>query len=614
MLEKSLVKLGESMSQQNTGSVFIGSGAFAGATTSAAIGTMGVAGGFGAVGLGAVPVTAAGAVVGAAAYGAFDAIAEQDAFALGAVGLGTLGGAGVYSAIGGVGFSAGGTAIGLGMGTMSAVGGIVGLGVYGFYKAFASKSKGGRFAGAVDAFNRMEAKIDETVAYTEALEEVDPAFKEFKLLGRFQDLEVDLELEELKAQVFARESGKKKVQPKLDESVEPPQPTSPEPPNFTIVTQHHQFEEDARKWECVRKLKGHTAAINDLCVSGDGGILASGSDDGTARLWNLKTGRPIFSFIASGGVLSVAIDRKGELLVTGDGDGQLTIWNIPQQIYVRTCSRSNSPTSHAGIINAVDLCGKTQTIASGSGDRTIGLWNAQTGQIKRVLNGHTDTVTSVVMDGDGKTVVSGSLDGTVRIWSVTKYGEPRILSGHRRGVTCIALSADGGTIASGSLDGTVKLWDARTYQLRSTLAASSNGVQSVSLSADGNTLVSCDRDGVKVWHVPTEECQHTLAGGFPIVLSADGKTLVSCDRQHRLKIWKLESAAASVGSSLRQWWQILGVDRDATLPTVKSAYRNLAKMYHPDRNFSTLAMDKMQEINGAYDRFLTQYARRLKVS
>ena len=69
MLEKSLVKLGESMSQQNTGSVFIGSGAFAGATTSAAIGTMGVAGGFGAVGLGAVPVTAAGAVVGAAAYG-----------------------------------------------------------------------------------------------------------------------------------------------------------------------------------------------------------------------------------------------------------------------------------------------------------------------------------------------------------------------------------------------------------------------------------------------------------------------------------------------------------------------------------------------------------------
>ena len=258
------------------------------------------------------------------------------------------------------------------------------------------------------------------------------------------------------------------------------------------------------------------------------------------------------------------------------------------------------------------------TLSSGSFDRTIGLWNAQTGQIKRVLNGHTDTVTSVVMDGDGKTVVSGSLDGTVRIWSVTKYGEPHILTGHRRGVTCIALSTDGETIASGSLDGTVKLWNARTGELRSTLAASSNGVQSISLSADGKTLVSSDRDSVKVWQVPTGECQHTFAASFPVVLSADGKTLVSCDRLHRLKIWKLESAAASIGSQLGsrsgQWWQILGVDRDATLPTVKSAYRNLAKMYHPDRNFSTLAMDKMQEINEAYDRFLTQYARRLKVS
>ncbi|BAZ27410.1 hypothetical protein NIES4073_83290 [Kalymmatonema gypsitolerans NIES-4073] len=76
-----------------TGAAFIAGGSLAGAGVSATLGGMGLAGGFGGVGIGTAPVVAAGGVVGAAAYGAFKAIAQGDAVAFGAMGIGAIGGA-----------------------------------------------------------------------------------------------------------------------------------------------------------------------------------------------------------------------------------------------------------------------------------------------------------------------------------------------------------------------------------------------------------------------------------------------------------------------------------------------------------------------------------------
>ncbi|AFZ21459.1 hypothetical protein [Allocoleopsis franciscana] len=148
--------------------VFIASGAATGAGVSATVGGMGLAGGFGAFGIGMAPVTVAGAVAGAAAYGAFCAIADGDSAAFGAIGIGALGGAGVSATVGGMGLAGGFGAVGIGMGTMAAAGGVLGLGVYGLYKAF-KQEPGQRMAGAIDAFGRMESKVLEMEAYTQAL-------------------------------------------------------------------------------------------------------------------------------------------------------------------------------------------------------------------------------------------------------------------------------------------------------------------------------------------------------------------------------------------------------------------------------------------------------------
>ncbi len=120
---------------------FIGGGALAGVSTSAIVGGMGLVGSFGGIGLGLGTMTGAGVIIGASTYGAYQAIRDEDATALWAIGLGALGGVGISATVGGMGLSVGGTAFGIGMSSMAAAGGIIGLGIYGLTKIFTNESR-----------------------------------------------------------------------------------------------------------------------------------------------------------------------------------------------------------------------------------------------------------------------------------------------------------------------------------------------------------------------------------------------------------------------------------------------------------------------------------------
>ena len=99
---------------------------------------------------------------------------------------------------------------------------------------------------------------------------------------------------------------------------------------------------------------------------------------------------------------------------------------------------------------------------------TIGIWfyDTETHQEVALFTGHTEAVLTITFSPDGNTLASGSSDDTVRLWDVAKADHKQTLIGHPFEVTSVAFSSDGRALASGSMDCTVLSWD-----LASTLPA-----------------------------------------------------------------------------------------------------------------------------------------------
>src|SRR5215831_11753373 len=87
-------------------------------------------------------------------------------------------------------------------------------------------------------------------------------------------------------------------------------------------------------------------------------------------------------------------------------------------------------TGHSGLVAAVAFSTDGKTLASGSGDNTIKLWDVTSGNELRTLKGHSDLITSEAFSADGKTLASGSWDRTIKLWDVTSGNELRTLKGH----------------------------------------------------------------------------------------------------------------------------------------------------------------------------------------
>ncbi|TFK72793.1 hypothetical protein BDN72DRAFT_926049 [Pluteus cervinus] len=183
-------------------------------------------------------------------------------------------------------------------------------------------------------------------------------------------------------------------------------------------------------------------------------------------------------------------------------------------------------------------------IVSGSYDKTVRIWNAQTGmQVDQPLQGHTEGMTSASFSPDSRHIVSGSHDKTVRIWNAQtgmQVGQP--LQGHTNWVTSVSFSPDGRHIVSGSHDKTVRIWNAQTgMQVGQPLQGHTDWVTSVSFSPDSRHIVSGSHDKtVRIWdaqmamQVGQPLQAHPLAM-TPVPFSPEGRDMGSgsCDQTQR---------------------------------------------------------------------------------
>ena len=113
-------------------------------------------------------------------------------------------------------------------------------------------------------------------------------------------------------------------------------------------------------------------------------------------------------------------------------------------------------------------------------DATVRIWSSDTGKCLKVLEGHLAGISTLAWSPDGKTIASGSDDKTIWLWNFAT-GKPHShpLIGHHHYIYSVAFSPKGNILVSGSYDEAVILWDVRTRNILRTLPAHSDPVGGV---------------------------------------------------------------------------------------------------------------------------------------
>ena len=203
---------------------------------------------------------------------------------------------------------------------------------------------------------------------------------------------------------------------------------------------------------------------------------------------------------------------------------------------------------HSDLVLGVALSADSKRAVSASRDKTLKVWDVESGREVRTLAGHLSVVNGVALSADGKRAVSASSDKTLKVWDVDSGREMRTLAGHSSYVLTVAPSADGKRALSTSLDKTLKVWEVDSGREVRTLAGHFADAYRVALSAGGKLAVSASLDKtLKVWEVESGREVRTLAGHSShvrkVALNADGKQVASVSIDNTLKLWDVESGA-----------------------------------------------------------------------
>ncbi|MEE1825399.1 hypothetical protein PUR61_24920 [Streptomyces sp. BE20] len=235
-------------------------------------------------------------------------------------------------------------------------------------------------------------------------------------------------------------------------------------------------------------------------------------------------------------VLAVAYSPDGRTLATGSADHTVKLWDTATHRMLATL------TGHGSTVMTVAFSPDGRTLASAGADRTVRLWDVSSGRTTGILTGHTGAVWSAAFSPDGRALATGGADRTVRLWDVSSGRTKGVLTGHTDSVRSVAYLPDGHTLVTGGADRTVNLWDTVTPQMSNTFLGHTGAVTTVAVSPDGSTLAtgSADRT-VRLWSLTSYTGTAVLDGHVQevsqVAFTSDGRTLATIGQDGTFAWW-----------------------------------------------------------------------------
>ena len=149
-----------------------------------------------------------------------------------------------------------------------------------------------------------------------------------------------------------------------------------------------------------------------MCLSFDprGTLIATGSMDNTAKLWDVETGKERATLMGhTAEIVSLNFNTAGDRVITGSFDHTVKVWDVNNDFKLL-----ETIVGHKASVLSITYSPLSKLIATAGRDSTIKVWSASTWTCERTLEGHTSAVVSLAVCGDK--LISGSSDNTIKVW------------------------------------------------------------------------------------------------------------------------------------------------------------------------------------------------------
>jgi GTPase SAR1 family protein len=312
-------------------------------------------------------------------------------------------------------------------------------------------------------------------------------------------------------------------------------------------------------FKLIATLQGHSQRIAAPAWHSDGIRLASGSDDGTVKIWDALAGRLLETLEGPGSPVGrVAWSNDGAMLAAGCADGTVRVWATQNGFLLSDLRLSSSDRDWSfnlerrALVRSVAWSPSGGELAIASDDFTLRRVRFPSGNLIATYECD-DRVTSVAYSRYGSMLAMGTDSGVIKI-VYPATGEERILHHHSSHVLDVVWSADGSFLVSASSDSRICVWRRDVGRVTHWLEGHQRSIGGLSLSYDGSLLASKSNadDTVRLWRTDNwrtiatlEEPGCALPMWWHNGLAFNPRTAVLAtlgDEDRAIRIWELDVA------------------------------------------------------------------------
>jgi WD40 repeat protein len=256
-------------------------------------------------------------------------------------------------------------------------------------------------------------------------------------------------------------------------------------------------------WNLQQTITAHSDWVRCLSFTPDSAKLASGSFDKTIKLWQIDTGKEIYTFADRlKGVFALAVSPDGKYLASGSWNETIELWDLA------TGTLLHNLTQHKESVRSLAISPDSQTLISGSFDRTIVLWHLPDGKAIETIT-DPEPIAAIALSPNGTFLVSTGDDGSIKIRSLISGAMIAESIDNKHCIGSLAIGPDSLTIAAGTTNGYIILWQLpnmedglpQQIQLTQTIKAHAGQINACVFSPDGQYLITGSVDGkAKVWY------------------------------------------------------------------------------------------------------------------